>query len=43
MAEQEKKEKKSLLKKIGGKGMLVIGFIAVFLIIGIIGRILGVN
>ena len=43
MADKEKKEKVSLLKRVGGKGMLVIGFIAVFLIIGIIGRIMGVN
>lgn len=32
-----------MLKKLGGKGILVIGFIAIFAIIGIIGEIMGVQ
>lgn len=31
-----------MLKKFGGKGVLVIGFIVIFAIIGIIGKIQGI-
>lgn len=32
-----------MLKKLGGKGVLIIGFIAIFIIIAIVGEIMGVH